>query len=67
MTNTAQSFKKDSYLKLFLQAVKGDVTDFTSGSINKAIFLLAIPMILEMLLESLFAVVDIYFVNKLTG
>lgn len=51
--------------KLFLQAVRGDITDFTSGSIDRAIFLLAIPMVLEMILESLFAVVDIYFVNKI--
>ena len=56
--------KIDSFFALFIKAVKGDTEDFTSGSINRAIFLLAIPMILEMLLESLFAVVDIYFVNK---
>lgn len=55
---------KRNYFKLFIQAIKGDNIDFTTGSIDKAIFLLAIPMILEMLLESLFAVVDIYFVNK---
>ncbi len=64
MTKSIESHNKKSYIKLFIQAVKGDVTDFTTGSIDKAIFLLAIPMILEMLLESLFAVVDIYFVNK---
>lgn len=62
MANSTQ--KIHTYLKLFIQAVKGDVTDFTTGSINRAIFLLAVPMILEMLLESLFAIVDIYFVNK---
>lgn len=58
--------KINSYFKLFIQAVRGDIKDFTTGSIDKAIFLLAIPMILEMLLESLFAVVDIYFVNKIS-
>lgn len=57
--------KKRSWFKLFIQAVKGDFSDFTTGSIDKAIFLLAIPMILEMVLESLFAVVDIFFVNKI--
>lgn len=61
---TEISHKKDSYIKLFAQAVRGDIKDFTTGSIDKAIFLLAIPMILEMVLESLFALVDIYFVNK---
>jgi putative MATE family efflux protein len=62
MANSTQKIL--SYFKLFIQAVKGDTKDFTTGSINRAIFLLAIPMILEMLLESLFAIVDIYFVNK---
>lgn len=53
-----------SFFKLFKQALTGEIKDFTTGSINRAIFLLAIPMIFEMLMESLFAVVDIYFVNK---
>jgi putative MATE family efflux protein len=54
-----------SFFKLFAQAIRGDVKDFTTGSINRAIFLLAIPMIFEMVFESLFAIVDIYFVNKI--
>jgi putative MATE family efflux protein len=39
--------------------------DFTTGSLKKAVFLLAIPMILEMSIESVFALVDIFFVSKL--
>ena len=39
--------------------------DFTKGSIRRSVFLLAIPMILEMCMESIFAVVDIFFVGKL--
>ena len=54
------------YFKYFIQAVKGEQHDFVSGSINKAIFMLSIPMILEMVMESLFAVVDIYFVGKVS-
>ncbi|MEP7259350.1 MAG: MATE family efflux transporter, partial [Flavitalea sp.] len=50
---------------LFIEAVRGSQQDFTKGSIDKAIFLLAIPMILEMAMESLFAVVDAFFVSSL--
>lgn len=63
MTQLAQQSERVSIFTLFKQAVRGDVKDFTTGSINKAIFLLAVPMVLEMILESLFAVVDIFFVN----
>jgi putative MATE family efflux protein len=58
--------KKTSFVTLFVQAWKGDVKDFTTGSIDRAIFLLAVPMVFEMVLESLFALVDIYFVNKVS-
>ena len=50
----------------FLKAVKGTEKEFTTGSINRAIFMLSVPMILEMVMESLFAVVDIYFVGKVS-
>lgn len=52
------------FFELFLQALKGEEHEYTSGSINRAIFLLSVPMILEMVMESLFAVVDIFFVSK---
>ncbi len=53
------------YLSLFKSAVAGEEKEFTTGSINRAIFMLSIPMILEMIMESLFAVVDVFFVGKL--
>ena len=53
------------YFTIFRKALRGDEYDYTSGSIRLAVFMLSIPMMLEMCLESVFAVVDIYFVNKL--
>jgi putative MATE family efflux protein len=47
------------------EALRGSHQDYTSGSLNRAILLLAIPMVLEMVLESLFAVVDVFFVGKI--
>jgi putative MATE family efflux protein len=47
------------------EAIRGTHQDFTAGSLNRAIVLLAIPMVLEMVLESLFAVVDVFWVGHL--
>jgi len=48
-----------------VEAVRGSHQDFTSVSLNRAILLLAVPMVLEMVLESLFAVVDVAWVGRL--
>lgn len=47
-------------------AVTGKEQEFTTGSIRRAVFMLSVPMILEMMMESVFAVVDIFFVSKVS-
>ncbi len=47
------------------EAIRGSHQDYTAGSLNRAILLLAVPMVLEMVLESLFAVVDVFWVGRL--
>src|ERR1041385_4455105 len=46
-------------------AIRGTEADYTKIDLKRAVFLLAVPMILELVMESTFAVVDIYFVGKL--
>ena len=53
------------FWKSVREALRGSHQDFTSGNLNRAILLLAIPMVLEMVLESLFAVVDVFWVGRL--
>ena len=47
------------------EALSGSHQDYTQGNLNRAILLLAIPMVLEMVLESLFAVTDVFWVGRL--
>ncbi len=51
---------------LFWLAIRGDEKNFTTGGIDRAIILLSIPMILEMIMEALFAVVDVFFVSRVS-
>jgi len=57
--------ENNSFWSILREAVGGSQRDFTQGSIGLAIFLLSVPMILEMFMESVFAIVDIFFVAKL--
>ena len=63
------SSQQNSILKFFNYfwiAVTGKEQEFTTGSIRRAIFMLSIPMILEMLMESIFALVDIAYVSQVS-
>ncbi len=63
-----QSTSSYSFSNIFLlikQSLNGELQDYTTGSIRRAVILLAIPMMLEMSMESVFALVDIYFVSHL--
>src|SRR6478735_7406786 len=65
MSQTTTHNKFVRAIHLFGKAVKGEQQDYTTGSLRKAIFLLAIPMIIEMGMESVFALVDLFFVGRL--
>lgn len=54
------------FIQYFKIAVTGKAQEFTKGSIRRAVFMLSIPMILEMLMESIFAIVDIMYVSQVS-
>ncbi|GAA4338936.1 MATE family efflux transporter [Flaviaesturariibacter amylovorans] len=64
-TKTLSSNKTVSILQTIGRALLGEHQDFTQGSLRRAVVLLAIPMIIEMGMESVFALVDLFFVAKL--
>jgi putative MATE family efflux protein len=57
--------RRDRWWTVVRDAVRGTAHDYTSGSLGQAIVLLAIPMVLEMAMESIFAVVDVFWVSRL--
>lgn len=63
--STKTQGKLSSFFDILVQSLKGHEVDLTSISIKRAIILLAIPMMLEMAMESVFALVDLYFVGHL--
>jgi putative MATE family efflux protein len=65
MSQPTYTNKLSHFFALLKQSLRGGEYDYTTGSIRSAIVLLAIPMILELSLESVFAVVDMYFVSHL--
>ena len=65
MSQTTYTNRASYIFSLIKQAIRGDEMDYTKGSIRKAVMMLAVPMILEMSMESVFALVDLYFVGHL--
>lgn len=54
-----------SFWKSVRQSLKGEDHDYTSLPLNRAVILLAVPMVLEMMMESLFAISDVFWVSRL--
>ncbi len=65
MTESAATEKAPGVLTVVRDALRGTHHDYTSGPVGQAIILLAIPMVMEMVMESIFAVADVFFVSRL--
>jgi putative MATE family efflux protein len=65
MLPAAEAAAEPSIWSTVREAVRGSHQDYTQAPIGRAVVLLAVPMVLEMLMESVFAVVDIFFVGRL--
>jgi putative MATE family efflux protein len=52
---------------LLKEAIRGSDRDYTTGPVGPALVMLSVPMVLEMAMESLFAVVDVFFVSRVSA
>ena len=64
--HTKSNISIKQFFQYFKLALSGKEQDFTSGSIRRAVFMLSVPMILEMLMESICAIVDIMYVSQIS-
>ncbi|HEY6508932.1 MAG TPA: MATE family efflux transporter, partial [Vicinamibacterales bacterium] len=65
MSTSVESPPDQGIWSTLKEAVRGSHLDYTEAPIGRAVILLAVPMVIEMLMESVFAVVDIFFVGRL--
>ena len=65
MATSLETPASQSVWSTLKEAVRGSHLDYTEAPIGRAVILLAVPMVLEMLMESVFAVADIFFVGRL--
>ena len=59
--------RHEAVVSLFLEAVRGSDRDYTVGPVGPALVMLSVPMVLEMAMESLFAVVDVFYVSRVSA
>ncbi len=64
-TGEREAAGRESLFGLLSKAVRGTTEDYTEGSLNRAVLLLSVPMVLEMAMESVFALTDVFFVARL--
>ncbi|MFN2564105.1 MAG: MATE family efflux transporter, partial [Gemmatimonadaceae bacterium] len=57
--------RADGFWSAIREAIRGSRRDYTEGPIGRGIFVLAVPMVLEMVMESVFVICDVFFVSKL--
>jgi putative MATE family efflux protein len=65
VATAAEQKKSTGFWATLVEAVRGSEQNFTEGSIGRAIFLLSVPMVLEMAMESLFGIVNVFWVARL--
>ena len=59
--------KGSRLVSVIIKALKGEEMDYTQGNLRKAVILLAIPMTLEMVMESIFAFISVLYSNQSLG
>ena len=55
------------WLSLLSEAIRGSDRDYTAGPVGPSLVMLAVPMVLEMAMESLFAVVDVFYASRVSA